>query len=75
MQLERYSGIDKEHTIWELMLILVIEEQIDHTKHLTMDLGNKTLKLIITDRNTVLQKIGSYTSKFGEIRSRSNILF
>ena len=37
------------------MLILVPDEKIDRTEHLTMDLESISTKLIIADRGTVLQ--------------------
>ena len=38
------------------MGVLVPDEKIDHTQHLTMELGNIGLRLIIIDRNIVPQK-------------------
>ena len=38
------------------MLIFVLEEQTDHIKHLTIDLGNQILKFIITDKHIVFLK-------------------
>ena len=50
-----------------------LQEQPDHMQNVAMERGNKMLKLIITDRNIVSLKTGSYTRKVGKIRSRSNV--
>ena len=63
MELARYLGIDKDNNLWELMLILFPYEQIDHMQHLTIDLKNLILKLIITDRHIFSIKISSYPKK------------
>ena len=57
------------------MLILVLEEQIYYTKHLTMDLGNKGLKMIITDRHIVYRKNGSFTINVGKLWSGGDVFF
>ena len=53
-QLKRYFGIEKEHTLWDLMLILIPEEQMDHIQYLTMELGNKGWKSIIKYRHFLI---------------------
>ena len=45
------------------MLIFVLEEQTYYMQHLTMKLGNQSLKLIIADRHIVSLKNGLYMIK------------
>ena len=48
------------------MIVLVLYEPIDHVQHLTMDLENLGLKLIIIDRHILSQKSSSYETKTGK---------
>ena len=49
------------------MFILVLDENIQPMQHLTMNLENLSLKLIITDRHIVLQKNCLVYGKNGKI--------
>ena len=53
IELAMYLCLDKEHTLWDYMPILVRNGPIYHTQHLTMDLESLSLNIIITDRHIV----------------------
>ena len=67
MELEMDLGLYKEHNLWELMLVVVLDENMYHMKHPNMDLKHISLRLIITKRHIVLKKIDSYTQKTGKL--------